>query len=120
MSQSSAVTIEPHAEAVRAVISQPRLDETNIDKVQEEITAAAAQKPGLPVVLDLLEVDYIPSVGLGGLVGLMKRLRADGHRFILTGLQGEVRMLLSITRLDKLFEIRTTFDDALQHIREQG
>src|SRR5947209_8321168 len=48
MAQSSIVTIEPHAEAIRAIVSQPRLDDTNIEQLQQAIITATEQKPGLP------------------------------------------------------------------------
>src|SRR5207244_1090159 len=105
--------IEPHPEAVRVTIGQSRLDETIIEAMQERVNAAAAQHPALPVVLDMSQVEYVPSLGLGSLVGLQRRLRQEGHRFVLAGLQHEIRSLLTMTRLDKLFEIRASFDEAL-------
>jgi anti-sigma B factor antagonist len=117
MSQTQVVSIAPHDEAVNASICQPRLDDAAIEQMQERISAAAAEHRGKPVILDMSKVEYVPSLGLGALVGLMRRLRQDAHRFVLVGLQAEVRTLFSITRLDKLFEIRSTVDEALEHLR---
>jgi anti-sigma B factor antagonist len=117
MSEAQVISVQPHEEAVIAVISQPRLDDTITERMQEQVSAAAAQRPALPVILDMSHVEYVPSLGLGALVGLMRRLRQDGHRFLLVGLQHEIRKLFAITRLDKLFEFRTSVDDALSHLR---
>ena len=119
MSETQAVSIERRAEAVCAVICQPRLDDTIAERMQEQVSAAAAQKPALPVILDMSRVEYVPSLGLGALVGLMRRLRQDGHRFVLVGVQHQVRILFSITRLDKLFEFRSNVEEALSHLKGQ-
>ena len=120
MADTQVVSIEPHAEAVKATIGHSRLDESVIDKMQDQICAAAAQHPSLPVVLDLTQVDYVPSLGLGALVGLQRRLRQDGHRFVLVGLRHEIRHVLAIVRLDKLFEIKSSFDEVLDQLRRQS
>jgi anti-sigma B factor antagonist len=117
MAETQAILIQPHTEAVSAVICQPRLDDTIIEQMQEQVSTAATQRPGMPVILDMAKVEYVPSLGLGALVGLSRRLRQDGHRFLIVGLQHEVRTLFAITRLDKLFEIRSSVDDALSHLR---
>jgi anti-sigma B factor antagonist len=111
---SEAVSIQPHAEAVWAVVQAEKLDESTIDRMQEEIVAAAAQKANLPVILDMSKVGFVASAGLGGLVTLTRTLKKDSRRLILVGLQPEVRSLLALTHLDRLLEIQTTLDEALK------
>jgi anti-sigma B factor antagonist len=117
MSEKQRVIIQPHAEAIIGVICEPRFDDIIVDQMQAEISVAAAKRSAAPVILDMSKVDYVPSIGLGALVGLSRRLRQDGHRFLLAGLQAQVRTLFTITRLDKLFEIRSNVDDALAHLK---
>src|SRR5687767_9938933 len=109
MSAAPAIAIDVHPEALRATVRQSRFDEAVCEEAQREIPAAAARNPGVAVVLDLSGVDYMPSLGLGALVGLMRSLRQAGHRFILAGVTPEAREVLTITRLDKLFEMRASF-----------
>ena len=82
-----------------------------------DITAAAAEQPKLPVVLDLSQVSFIPSLGLGTLVMLMRNLKKNGQRLLLVGVQPEVRTVFAITRLDKLFEMHANLEAALSHLR---
>jgi anti-anti-sigma factor len=117
MSESQAVSIQPHAEAVWAIIQHDALDEATIEQMHKEVTAAAAQTANLPVILDLSNVGFVPSTGLGALIGLMRSLKKDGHRFLLVGLQPEVRTALAVTHLDKLLEIHPHFEDALNRLR---
>ena len=117
MSESQAVSIQPHAEAVWAIIHPDALDEAAIDCMQAVVTAAAAHTPNLPVILDLSNVRFVPSNGLGALVTLMRAIKKDGRRFILAGVQPEVRTTLALTHLDKLLEIHPRFEDALSRLR---
>lgn len=57
------------------------------------------------VVVDLAEVRYVDSSGLGTLVALRKRLEREGKKMILARPSEEVRKLLELVRLTKVFEI---------------
>ena len=117
MPDTPAVSIEPHAEVVWATVLRRELDDSALSQLQSEITTAADEKSTLPVVLDLSQVSYIPSMGLGTLVILMRNLKKNGQRFLLVGLQPEVRTVFAITRLDKLFEMHANLEAALNHLR---
>lgn len=57
-------------------------------------------------VVDLKEVDYIDSSGLGVLVAIQKRALQNGGKVVIRGLRGTVRELFEMTRLTKVFEIQ--------------
>lgn len=57
-------------------------------------------------VIDLGVVDYIDSSGLGTLVAIQKRALQHGGSVVIKGLQGLVKDLFVLTRLDKVFEIQ--------------
>ena len=57
------------------------------------------------VILDLAELDFIDSTGLGALVGALKRFRDVDGDVALTGVRPRVAKLLAITGLDKAFTI---------------
>lgn len=119
MPDQALLTVQPHAEALWAVVQRPRLDDLAAADLNAQVLACAEQRPGLPVVLDLSAVEYVPSLGLGSLVTLLRALRQQSRRFILVGLRPEVRGTLTVTRLDKLFEIQPTFEDALTRLQGQ-
>ena len=66
------------------------------------------------IILDLSEVGYIDSSGVGTIVELKRRVMRHKHNVILVGLQERVRSLFEITRLDKFFDIAATIDEARQ------
>jgi anti-sigma B factor antagonist len=57
------------------------------------------------VILDLGELDFIDSTGLGALVGALKRFRDEDGDVALTNVRPRVAKLLTLTGLDKAFTI---------------
>ena len=56
------------------------------------------------VMLDLADVNFIDSSGLGALIIALKMLRSAGGDLYLCSIAEPVRSLLSMTRMDRLFE----------------
>src|SRR5262249_33848409 len=110
-------SIEPHTEVLCAAVHCSALDDAACDQLQREVLSAAAQQPTLPILLDLTKVKYVPSMGLGTLVMLNRKLKDKGQRFVLAGVHSDVRTVLAITRLDKLFEMHADRAAALDHLR---
>lgn len=65
------------------------------------------------VLIDFTSTGYIDSSGLGALVSLGKRIREQGGQLRLTGLNEDLRTLFELTRLDTLFRLHDSRDDAL-------
>jgi anti-sigma B factor antagonist len=65
------------------------------------------------VVVDFSQSAYIDSSGLGALVSLGKRLREAGGDLRLACLNEDLRTLFELTRLDSLFPLYASLDDAL-------
>lgn len=57
------------------------------------------------VVLDCSGLSYIDSMGLGILVGALKRVKEQGRNIVIKKPVSNVRKLLRITGLDKVFVI---------------
>jgi anti-sigma B factor antagonist len=64
------------------------------------------------VIVDLSHTDYVDSAGLGTLVLLNKEARALGGCLVLAGLSEHVRDLLRLVRLDEVFTIASTVEEA--------
>jgi anti-sigma B factor antagonist len=83
----------------------------NRAEVRERVRAQLEQ--GRPtVVVDLSRTEYVDSAGLGTLVLLNKEARAAGGCLVLAGLSEHVRDLLRLVRLDEVFTIATTLEEA--------
>ena len=76
--------------------------------LRETIESVVAGNP-TKIVLDLTDVSYVDSAGLGALVAAYTFVTSRGGRLVLAGLQKRVLDLLQTTKLDKVFEV---FDNA--------
>ncbi|MEI6891096.1 MAG: STAS domain-containing protein [Pontiella sp.] len=65
-------------------------------------------------VLDLENVDFMDSAGLGTLIAMLKRISEHGGDMKIVNLQKKPRMIFEITRAYKVFEIYESIDDAIQ------
>ncbi len=65
------------------------------------------------IVIDLTGVPYMDSSGVASLVKLLSRARKTQTDLRLVGLSERVRSLFEITRLDGVFDIFETVEDAL-------
>jgi len=65
------------------------------------------------VILDMAGVNYIDSSGVASLVEGLQEAKKRKARFILSALKDSPRHVLELTRLNKVFEITKTVDEAL-------
>ena len=102
-----------------AVITVP---DTRIDAavaIQFKDAMRAATSDGSDrVVLDMSEVLFVDSSGLGAIVASMKQV-GNQRRLDLAGLTPDVAKVFQLTRMDSVFQIFDTVDEAVD-LREAG
>jgi anti-sigma B factor antagonist len=89
-----------------------RLDAHNSDALKakiKEIFEGGAKN----VLVDLAEVRFIDSSGLGALVSGFKNAVAYKGVLALTGFQDQVRSMFELTRLNRVFDIYASKEEAL-------
>lgn len=79
----------------------------------ELMTIVKNQKPQR-LVLDLAGVDYMDSSGVATLVETLSMQRNAKSKLVLCNLQQRVRGIFEIARLDKVFTITDSRDDAMK------
>ena len=72
------------------------------------------------LILDLTEVPYIDSSGLGSLVSAYVSGHKSGQQVVLTGVNPRVAKLFEITKLEPFFLIFPTIDAALEALSNSG
>jgi len=72
------------------------------------------------VILDLSEVPYVDSSGLGSLVSTFVSRQKAGQRVALSGVNERVMKLFEITRVESLFLVFPTADDAIAAFSSAG
>jgi anti-sigma B factor antagonist len=78
------------------------------DKLTELVDAGRTR-----VVVDLEDVDFIDSTGLGVLVGGVRRARGEGGDLRLVCTNSRILKVFEATGLDEIFTIGSTVDDAV-------
>lgn len=66
------------------------------------------------VILDLEKVTYVDSSGLATLVEMLQKLKNSDGQLKLTNLQEKVRSVFEITKLEKIFEIYSQTQQAIE------
>jgi anti-anti-sigma factor len=117
MADTVATQIDKQDDVVIVRVLSRNLDENNTRMVHSEINEAVETSGGVPFILDLEMVKFLPSLTLGAMVRLANEFRSRGQRLILSSLQPTVRQVITITRLDRVFEIQDDIESALGAIR---
>ncbi len=81
-----------------------RLDLAGTNSLKDEIRRRL-QDNRTQLILDLKQVDFINSSGLGALVSVLKDVRLAGGRLVLSDLAPYVQEIFAITQLSNVFEI---------------
>jgi anti-sigma B factor antagonist len=71
-----------------------------------------ALQGGQPVAIDLSAVGYIDSSGIAALVEGFQQARGKQQKFALVAVSPAVMAVLELARLDRVFPLATTFEDA--------
>jgi anti-sigma B factor antagonist len=73
----------------------------------------ALDRGGRKFVIDCTRTGYIDSSGLGALVSMSRKVRESGGELRIAGLNEDLRALFELTKLDTLFRILDTPEQAL-------
>ncbi|WP_041429816.1 STAS domain-containing protein [Synechococcus sp. PCC 7502] len=90
----------------KVVIFKPngRLDAESYAQIRTEAMAIANTNPDI-LVVDLENIAFVDSRGLGLLITLLKLMRSREGQLVLCSVRQEVQALLELTNTDRLFEI---------------
>lgn len=89
---------------------------TNIKEFKQRVLTFISQ--GVKkLVLNFDSTKYIDSMGITALITLYTKLKERGVKFKFAAVQGQVKQLLVISKLDKVFPISDTLDQALTELK---
>ncbi len=84
----------------------------NRHELKEKVLQALEQGER-KLLVDFSNTGYIDSSGLGALVSLSKKIRESGGELKLAGLNEDLRTLFELTKLDTLFTIVESPEEAV-------
>jgi len=111
--ESSCVKEVRQEDGATLVALKGGIDLHQTPSVHKVLVDACQTQPSL-LVVDLDEVEYMDSSGLGTLVEIFRRVNGYKGRLVLCCMHERVRSVFEITKLDKFFKIYETQEEALR------
>jgi serine/threonine-protein kinase RsbW len=109
------MTILPRADDITHVVLSGRLDTSAVTELDESFSQATAARER-PTIVDLSQIDFMASSGIGMLLSSSKRLRKGGHKFVLLNPQKLVDASLRTARMETVMPIAYDLDEAIRII----
>jgi anti-sigma B factor antagonist len=98
---------------VARFIDKKILDENNIQIIGNQLFGLVEEDGRKKIVLDFTNVEYLSSAALGKLITMDKKVKASGGKLRLCNIRKDIYEVFAITRLNKVFDIRNTQDEAV-------
>ncbi len=90
------------------------LEELVINQIQEKLTEVISAQTPPRILLSFRKVEHLSSAALGVLITVSKQVTERHGRLVLANIHPRIFEVFKITRLDKLFTICGTTDEALR------
>jgi anti-sigma B factor antagonist len=91
------------------------IDLHNSPELRQALLSSLVPKPPKKFVLNLSRVPYMDSSAVAVLVELLQKMRPGGGKVYLVGAQPRVKGLLEIARLDSIFKLTASEEEAINN-----
>jgi anti-sigma B factor antagonist len=108
------ITTTKSANATVVTVTEKRLDAKIAVGFKDEM-AALINAGETTVVLDLSNVGFVDSSGLGAIVTSLKLIGRKGD-LLVAGVKDDVMTMFTLTRMDRVFQMFPTTEDALNSL----
>ena len=113
MPEQTVTEIQSTDPVLLIAIKKRSLTEDATRQLVDDVLTAAGQTPRVPIVLDMSQVKFAPSVALGSLVNLAKSFKLDQRRIALIHLDQRVIETIRVTQLHQVLETHNTLEQVL-------
>jgi anti-sigma B factor antagonist len=93
------------------VVPGEHLDAGNTKQLK--LAVAPFLEPNARVVFDMSRLTFVDSSGLGSILSCLRQLNAQGGDLKLCGMTRPVRALFELVRMQRIFEIFNTQEEAI-------
>ena len=114
MEKKRRLLVEPYGDvSVVQFMEKKILDELSIKEIGDELFELVDTHHKTRLLLNFEQVEYLSSAALGKLITLNKKVRAANGELRLCKIHPDIAEVFRITKLDKLFDICQTEEEAL-------
>ncbi len=90
------------------------VDSGSIEQLGEELNSLATVDKLNKILLNFDGVEFMSSAALNKLISLNTKVKAAAGRLKLCCLRAEIKEVFTITRLDRVFDLRKTEEEAIE------
>ncbi len=94
------------------------VDDDDSTKLHNEVNSVLKEESD-GIVINLRNVNWISSIGIGGLIRCLNSARKAGTDLRLTGVTDKVKDIFSITKMDSVLQIYPTVNEAVESYQKQ-
>ena len=80
----------------------------------KDLSSKWCEKSQRGIVIDLREVDYVDSIGLGSIISVFNRCVSSRKKTAIVAEEGEVMRSIRMAKLDKLLDLYESISSALE------
>ena len=102
---------------VVAIVPVEELDASNSVEFKRDIAPVLQSQSR--VVLDLSQLRFVDSSGLGAMLSCLRQLSGKGGDLKLCSMSKQVRALFELVRMHRIFDIYGTQDEAVRAFQQQ-
>ncbi len=93
------------------------LDEANIQTIGHEIATIVDKEPNPRLLISFTGVEHLSSAALGTLIQVNNQVRNRSGQLRLANIDAQIYEVFTITRLNKLFSIHASTDEAMKSFK---
>ena len=111
------ISVDYFDNATVACLSDERiLREHDIAAIERSIMPLIEKKEGINLIINFSNVKFLTSSALGLLICISKRAYENNGTMLLSNIDPKIYQIFKITRLNKVFSIYDTQEDALRSL----
>ncbi len=107
------VVIDESGVSVVRFVDRKIVDSSSIEALGDELNALVTVEKRNMILLNFDGVEFLSSAALNKLISLNSKVKAAAGRLKLCCLRAEIKEVFTITRLDRVFDIRKTETEAI-------
>lgn len=97
-----------------------RLESYHVDEVEKEIKRLIDAEASNNLILNLQDIDYVSSSGIGLFVTIMNILKQRGNKFGICALNSPVKRIMEIVEINTLLQIFKDETEAVEFFQESN
>lgn len=115
MADRRRITVSPVGDLALVRFQDRKIvDPSNIEEVGDEMFTLLEKENFKNVILNFDGVEFLGSAALNKLIMMDKKVKAAGGKLRLCALRAEIMEVFTITKLNRVFDIKKTEADALK------